>query len=161
MADPLTSAFQRPERRRWPGPARRRPGTLVAFKGGTTLRKAYAGAGGRFSTDLDFSVATLDDHPVSGTQLLVGEIDDTRLGRFTHDSEDRRGRHTIIYRSEIGPDPTGQLQSKVDKDTTLGQMILCDVDDRGVATLRRLGRRVAQDVALGQPDIVGTVHARQ
>jgi hypothetical protein len=39
------------------------------------------------------------------------------------------------------------------------QQILCDVDDRGVATLRRLGRRVAQEVALGQPDIVGTVHA--
>ena len=84
--------------------------TLVAFKGGTALRKAYAGGAGRFSTDLDFSVATLDDDPASVTQLLVGEIDGTRLGPFTYDIEDRRGRHTIIYRSELGPDPTGQLQ---------------------------------------------------
>jgi predicted nucleotidyltransferase component of viral defense system len=88
--------------------------TLVAFKGGTALRKAYAGGAGRFSTDLDFSVATLDDDPASVTQLLVGEIDGTRLGPFTYDIEDRRGRHTIIYRSELGPDPTGQLQSKID-----------------------------------------------
>ena len=88
--------------------------TLVAFKGGTALRKAYAGAAGRFSTDLDFSVATFDDDPASVTQLLVGEIDGTRLGPFTYDIEDRRGRHTIIYRSELGPDPTGQLQSKID-----------------------------------------------
>ncbi len=78
---------------------------LVAFKGGTALRKAYAGAAGRFSTDLDFSVATLDDDPASVTQLLVGEIDGTRLGPFSYDIEDRRGRHTIIYRSELGPDP--------------------------------------------------------
>ena len=88
--------------------------TLVAFKGGTALRKAYAGGAGRFSTDLDFSVATLDDDPASVTQLLVGEIDGTRLGPFTYDIEDRRGRHTIIYRSELGPDPTGQLRSKID-----------------------------------------------
>jgi predicted nucleotidyltransferase component of viral defense system len=41
--------------------------TLVAFKGGTALRKVYAGAGGRFSTDLDFSVATLDDVPTTSS----------------------------------------------------------------------------------------------
>jgi len=39
--------------------------SLVAFKGGTALRKVYAGAAGRFSTDLDFSVASLDDDPTS------------------------------------------------------------------------------------------------
>lgn len=48
---------------------------LVAFKGGTALRKVYAGSAGRFSTDLDFSVATLDDDPASVIQLLIGEID--------------------------------------------------------------------------------------
>lgn len=65
--------------------------TLVAFKGGTALRKVYAGAAGRFSTDLDFSVASLDDDPAAVIQLLVGQIDDTRLGPFTYStSEDRK-----------------------------------------------------------------------
>jgi len=31
----------------------------LAFKGGTALRKLYAGNQGRFSLDLDFSVATI------------------------------------------------------------------------------------------------------
>lgn len=88
--------------------------TLVAFKGGTALRKLYAGAGGRFSTDLDFSVTSLDDDPAAVIQLLVGEIDGTRLGPFTYGVDERRGRYTIIYRSDLGPDPTGELQSKID-----------------------------------------------
>ena len=45
--------------------------TLVAFKGGTALRKVYAGAAGRFSTDLDFSLAALDDDPSSVIGLLT------------------------------------------------------------------------------------------
>jgi predicted nucleotidyltransferase component of viral defense system len=45
--------------------------TLVAFKGGTALRKVYAGAGGRFSTDLDFSVASLDDDPASVLRFCI------------------------------------------------------------------------------------------
>ena len=88
--------------------------TLVAFKGGTALRKVYAGASGRFSTDLDFSVATLDDDPATVIRLFVDEIDGTRLGPFTYGIDDRRGRYTIIYQSELGPDPTALLQSKID-----------------------------------------------
>jgi hypothetical protein len=88
--------------------------TLVAFKGGTALRKVYAGAAGRFSTDLDFSVASLDDDPAAVIQLLVGQIDDTRLGPFTYSIDERRGRYTILYQSDLGPDPTGPLQSKID-----------------------------------------------
>jgi predicted nucleotidyltransferase component of viral defense system len=42
----------------------------LAFKGGTSLRKLYAGAQGRFSLDLDFSVRDLDGrrhgHPGHG-----------------------------------------------------------------------------------------------
>jgi hypothetical protein len=48
------------------------------------------------------------------------------------------------------------------QDSTLGQMtqqqILRDVDDRGIAALRRPGRRMPQNVALGQPDVVRTAH---
>ncbi|MGH9131784.1 MAG: nucleotidyl transferase AbiEii/AbiGii toxin family protein [Acidimicrobiales bacterium] len=87
---------------------------LVAFKGGTALRKVYAGAGGRFSTDLDFSVANLDDDPAAVIQLLVGEVDGTRLGPFAYGIHERRGRYTIIYQSDLGPDLTGPLQSKID-----------------------------------------------
>ena len=66
------------------------------LQGGTALRKVYAGAAGRFSTDLDFSVASLDDDPAAVIQLLVGQIDDTRLGPFTYSISERRGRYTIL-----------------------------------------------------------------
>jgi len=88
--------------------------TLVAFKGGTALRKVCAGAAGRFSTDLDFSVATLDDDPATVIRLFVDEIDGTRLGPFTYGIDDRRGRYAIIYQSELGPGPAGLIQSKID-----------------------------------------------
>jgi predicted nucleotidyltransferase component of viral defense system len=88
--------------------------TLVAFKGGTALRKVYAGAGGRFSTDLDFSVSTLGDDPATVIRLFVDEIDGTRLGPFTYSIDHRRDRYLIIYQSELGPDPGGLLQSKID-----------------------------------------------
>lgn len=88
--------------------------TMVAFKGGTALRKVYAGAAGRFSTDLDFAVASHEDDPDAVIQLLADEINGTRLGPFTFGIETRRNRHTITYRSELGPDPAEQLQSKID-----------------------------------------------
>jgi len=88
--------------------------TLVAFKGGTALRKVCAGAAGRFSTDLDFSVATLDDDPATVIRLFVDEIDGARLGPFTYGIDDRRGRYAIIYQSELGPGPAGLIQSKID-----------------------------------------------
>ena len=88
--------------------------TLVAFKGGTALRKVYAGAAGRFSTDLDFAVASLDDDPDAVIQLLVDEIGGAQLGPFTYGIDTRRGRHTITYRSDLGLEPGEQLQSKLD-----------------------------------------------
>jgi len=88
--------------------------TMVAFKGGTALRKVYAGAAGRFSTDLDFAVASLDDDPDTVIELLVDEIHGTELGPFTFGIETRRNRHTITYRSDLGPDPGELLQSKID-----------------------------------------------
>jgi Nucleotidyl transferase AbiEii toxin, Type IV TA system len=44
----------------------------LVFKGGTALRKLYAGNAGRFSTDLDFSVCNPDDEPETVTELLRG-----------------------------------------------------------------------------------------
>lgn len=44
-------------------------------------------------------------------QLLVDEINGTRLGPFTYGIDSRRNRHTITYQSELGPHPTGPIQS--------------------------------------------------
>jgi predicted nucleotidyltransferase component of viral defense system len=45
----------------------------LAFKGGTALRKLYAGAAGRFSLDLDFSVASIGTHTATLMALLDAE----------------------------------------------------------------------------------------
>ena len=59
----------------------RGPLTLVVVKGGTALRKVYAGVSGRFSTDLDFAIASLDDDPGTIATLLAEEIDGTHSAR--------------------------------------------------------------------------------
>ncbi|HET6295257.1 MAG TPA: nucleotidyl transferase AbiEii/AbiGii toxin family protein [Kribbella sp.] len=55
----------------------------LAFKGGTALRKLYAGNQGRFSLDLDFSVLRIGDDPAGVVDLLVEEVDGLQLGPFT------------------------------------------------------------------------------
>jgi hypothetical protein len=52
----------------------------LVFKGGTALRKLYAGNAGRFSTDLDFSVRNPDDDPEAVAWLLRDEIDGQDIG---------------------------------------------------------------------------------
>jgi predicted nucleotidyltransferase component of viral defense system len=88
---------------------------LVAFKGGTALRKVYAGASGRFSTDLDFAVASLDDEPTTVASLLAESIAGIQVGPFRFDVDLRRGRHHIVYHADahtVGS--SGQLTSKLD-----------------------------------------------
>lgn len=84
---------------------------LFAFKGGTALRKVYAGAVGRFSTDLDFSVANRADDPAAALDLLVGQIDGVELGPFTFTVSWRNGKPTILYASTFG-DAGSVLQSQ-------------------------------------------------
>ena len=43
----------------------------LAFKGGTALRKLFAGTEGRFSTDLDFSVHSAEEEMGAVVDLLV------------------------------------------------------------------------------------------
>jgi predicted nucleotidyltransferase component of viral defense system len=50
----------------------------IALKGGTALRKFWAGNSGRFSTDLDF--AGFDE---AAADLLIGVLDGARVGQFT------------------------------------------------------------------------------
>jgi predicted nucleotidyltransferase component of viral defense system len=55
----------------------------LVFKGGTALRKLYAGNQGRFSLDLDFSLAVPADPDVVVLDL-VDAIDGTKIGPFTY-----------------------------------------------------------------------------
>lgn len=87
---------------------------LVAFKGGTALRKVYAGARGRFSTDLDFAVAGFDDGPEGVKELLEEAIDGREIGPFRYRVEDRRGRAHITYENDLGFGDVGELKSKLD-----------------------------------------------
>ena len=67
----------------------------VCLKGGTAIRKLYAGKEGRFSLDLDFSVD--DQYTDSEEQALdfVSEIDGLRIGPFTYSVSERRNKWYI------------------------------------------------------------------
>ncbi|MBN4047372.1 nucleotidyl transferase AbiEii/AbiGii toxin family protein [Acidimicrobiaceae bacterium AH-315-P05] len=86
---------------------------LFAFKGGTALRKFFAGAAGRFSTDLDFSVANVDDDARSALDLLVEHIDGVEIGGFRYSVTWRNNKPSIRYQSELG-DAGQNLESKID-----------------------------------------------
>ena len=85
--------------------------TLV-FKGGTALRKMWAGAAGRFSLDLDFSYATIDANPDDMLMDLIAAIDGRTIGPFTYGVAERRGKWMITYQHPFGGQAT--LSSKLD-----------------------------------------------
>ena len=84
----------------------------LAFKGGTALRKFYAGKLGRFSLDLDFSVINigLDDNLVLAD--LVTSIEELRVGPFRYTLTERRGKWSIGYEYDNYEDIT--LKTKLD-----------------------------------------------
>jgi uncharacterized protein len=84
---------------------------LVVFKGGTALRKFFAGSEGRFSTDLDLASRELD---VDRQELaaLIAEHAAVRLGPFDFQPRENRGRWTIQVRSEFG-NPTVSIKLDV------------------------------------------------
>ena len=84
----------------------------LVFKGGTALRKLYAGNAGRFSTDLDFSVRNPDDDPEAVAELLRGEIDGQDIDGFRYFVEDYRGRAQVRYETPFGG--VGNLTTKLD-----------------------------------------------
>ena len=87
---------------------------LVAFKGGTALRKVFAGASGRFSTDLDFSVASLHDAVGEVIELLTDAIRGTEVGDFRFEIATRRGRPEIVFHHPEVPAGQRALSSKLD-----------------------------------------------
>lgn len=84
----------------------------LVFKGGTALRKLYAGNAGRFSTDLDFSVRNPDDDPEAIAGLLRDEIDGQDIDGFTYFVGDHRGRAQVRYETPFGG--VGNLTTKLD-----------------------------------------------
>lgn len=85
----------------------------LAFKGGTSLRKLYAGQAGRFSTDLDFSTVQIDSDPDDVIALLIATVDGLVVGPFTYGITERRGKWTITYRHSFGRG-SDTLSSKLD-----------------------------------------------
>lgn len=85
----------------------------LAFKGGTSLRKFYAGNHGRFSLDLDFSVASFADDPDSVLLSLISEIDALAVGPFTYGVRERRGKWWLTIRTEFATTDSA-LSSKLD-----------------------------------------------
>lgn len=86
---------------------------LLVFKGGTALRKLHAGSAGRFSLDLDFSVANIGDAPASVLNLLREEVHGLTIGPFEYAISDRRGKLQIEY-SSVEFQIDSPLMSKLD-----------------------------------------------
>jgi predicted nucleotidyltransferase component of viral defense system len=84
----------------------------LVFKGGTALRKLYAGNAGRFSTDLDFSIRNPADDPETVAELLRGEINGQDIDGFRYSVEDHRGRAQVRYETPFGG--VGNLSTKLD-----------------------------------------------
>jgi predicted nucleotidyltransferase component of viral defense system len=84
----------------------------LVFKGGTALRKLYAGNQGRFSLDLDFSLAVPAD-PEAVVLDLVSAIDGADIGPFAYGVSERRGKWSLTVTSPFG-DGNATLSSKLD-----------------------------------------------
>jgi predicted nucleotidyltransferase component of viral defense system len=67
----------------------------LAFKGGTSLRKLYAGSEGRFSLDLDFAIIDINDDPDDIITELVIATSGLSIGPFSYEMTERRGKWTI------------------------------------------------------------------
>ena len=77
---------------------------LVAFKGGTALRKLFAGHNGRFSTDLDFAIRGMDDDRETVARMIAETATGT-IGPFRYTRKQRRGRWEIQVTTALGMVP--------------------------------------------------------
>ncbi|MGB4778760.1 nucleotidyl transferase AbiEii/AbiGii toxin family protein [Microbacterium sp.] len=84
----------------------------LAFKGGTSLRKLYAGTAGRFSLDLDFDFVTIGADPDDALTALIAAIDALTIGPFRYGITERRGKWSLTYDHDYGG--AGRLTSKLD-----------------------------------------------
>jgi len=77
---------------------------FLVFKGGTALRKFFAGGEGRFSTDLDFAAVEIDVDRREVT-ALIAEHANVTLGPFRFEASESRSRWRVRVRSEYGNPP--------------------------------------------------------
>ena len=84
---------------------------LVAFKGGTALRKVFAGHAGRFSTDIDLAAAN-PNQDRQGLAELVAAESAVSLGPFSFHPRESRGRWRVGITSDLG-DPEVSLKIDV------------------------------------------------
>ena len=85
----------------------------LVFKGGTALRKLYAGQQGRFSTDLDFSAARAEDDPEEVLMAFLEKVEGTKIGPFTYGVTERRGKWLLTVDHPYGSGGSGP-SSKID-----------------------------------------------
>ena len=67
----------------------------VSLKGGTAIRKFYAGQEGRFSLDLDFSLDDQSSDLAEKALDFVSEIDGLTIGPFSYSVSERRNKWYI------------------------------------------------------------------
>ena len=84
----------------------------VMFKGGTSLRKLYAGARGRFSVDLDFGVLDPYADPAAVLLDILERIENLMIGPFAYDVSWHRERAHIGY--TYATEPRLARTSKID-----------------------------------------------
>lgn len=78
---------------------------LAVFKGGTALRKLFAGSAGRFSTDIDLALASPAEDRDAVASLAADMINGRTLGPFRFRTEDHRGRWLIHVESDFDDVP--------------------------------------------------------
>lgn len=71
----------------------------IVIKGGTAIRKLYAGKEGRFSLDLDFAVEDEFADPSETAFDFVSAIDGLSLGAFSYSVSERRSKWYIELNS--------------------------------------------------------------
>lgn len=84
----------------------------VAIKGGTAIRKLYAGNEGRFSLDLDFALANVVDSRDSVASSFAAAVEGLAIGPFSYGVVERRGKWSVTFASKFVPYPS--LQTKLD-----------------------------------------------
>jgi len=74
----------------------------LAFKGGTALRKLYAGNAGRFSLDLDFSSLAIGVDPEDVLVEFIAAIEGVSIGPFRYGVAERRGKWALTFAHDYG-----------------------------------------------------------
>ena len=128
---------------------------LVIFKGGTALRKLFAGAGGRFSTDLDVAVRGMADDR-SAVAGLIADLSEVTLGPFAFDPSNSGGRWRIRVESDFG-NPVQTIKLDV------GPPCWLEPDQRtfvGIATHNRYGFELPSIPCMSLEEILAEKIAR-